>query len=413
MKSLSFAVLGLAVAGFSPLASAVNNAAADVDTVTLRTSCTENAGATEIPNCFNSMAAVDNWLRTVRFTGPSKPTVVNIGPGTFIGWECESSNVTLRGSGRDQTVFVPNTTSAMVIGPGCTNINVQDMTLDSKAARWGVFVANVSAITSWTNVEIISQGYGWDERISGEDGSGTCPNHDGKHMWFSSRIRVIGNTASSRAYTARCAQSWFWGSEITADVTDPTALIAFALKADQAEVHLYGSNARLLLPVGTNAVGYQSPNTGQFLMAAINGGSVHIHGTGLDVVHKGAGTADMLYADAIANSHFHANESGFNIHVTGSGKVRRLAGPGTIEAPYLWGQSTVPPLSLGTSGVQTLISKNGADRYIETDCPLNGNCGSVVADKTYPHEMIYRAECTGTSATTGPWFDLSTKACRQ
>lgn len=146
-------------------------------------------------------------------------------------------------------------------------------------------------------------------------------------------------------------------------------------------------------------------------MAAINGGVIHIHGTGLDVIHNGVGTADMLYADA--TSHFHANESGFNIHLGGSGRVKRLAGTGEIEAPYVWGQSSVPPLSTSINGVQALVSRNGADRYIETDCPLSGNCGSVVADKTYPHEMIYRAECTGTSATTGPWFDPTTRACRQ
>jgi hypothetical protein len=409
-------VLGFTLAAASFSVHAVNNAPADVDTVTLRTSCTENSGATEIPNCFTSFAEVDNWLRTVRMAGPANPTLINIGPGTFEGWDCRSSNVTLKGSGRDRSVITTISGFGIQVSAGCTNLSVQDLTVDATVdpggfiAAWGVTVTNLAAVTTWTNVEIKSKLYGWVESVPG-----SCTDTSGKHTFFSSRIVAIGAPGSNlvRAYIASCAQSWFYGSELTA-VVNNNITHGFALEANGAEVHLYGSAARLLLESNTAASGYRatSPATGpaHYLVAALKGSVIHIHGTGLDVVHPGTGTADMLYADA--SSHIHANESGFNIHVSGAGKVQRLAGTGSIEAPYTWKQNTAPPLSTSTNGVQTLISRNGADSYIETDCLVSGSC-STGSNRTFPHQMIYRSECTGTSANQGPWFDMTTKACRQ
>jgi hypothetical protein len=420
-QKLNLAVLGLAVAGFSPLAQAVNDAPADADTVTLRMSCTE--GGAEISNCFETMAAVDNWLKTVRLSGSTRPTLINIGPGKFNGsWACTSSNVTLRGSGRDRSVLTDSGTpapAAVTIGDGCTNLDVQDITIDGSSSQRGVYVFNLTAVTSWTNVEIKAPVYGWVELQTG-----TCPSKRGKHLWFSSRIRATGSVTiqNAKAYVAHCAQSWFWGSEISSEGRIPSDIeasqAAFAIDASDAEIHLYGSNVRLVLADGTSAreptVGVAGIADGHFLIAALQGSEVHIHGTGLDVIHNGTGTADMLYADS--TSHFHANASGFNIHVSGTGKVQRLAGDGRIEAPYTWGESTVAPLSTtadGTPtlhGVGTLLSRNGADRYTETDCQPNGNCSSGGG---FPHDMVYLATCTGSAASQGPWFDMTTKACRQ
>lgn len=414
-QTLQFAVLGLTAVGFLQMAQA--NTPADVDTVTLRTSCTENNGAIQIPNCFTSMDEVDIWLKTVRLPGPNKPTLVNIGPGSFIGWECSSSNVTLRGAGRDQTIFgmrVYDIGSPLSIVPGCTNLNVQDMTIDGRLdltgglnPSRGVQTSNPNAITAWTNVEIVGPTYGW------LDVNTACVGSVGKHIFFSTRIRATGTGSSvSRAYSAQCGQAWFWGSQLSAELIN-NATSAFVLEAKNAEIHLYGSNASLQLAPNTTAQGYQALSNGgirgHYLMSALQGSEIHIHGTGLDLIHKGSGTADMLYADADPKSHFHATASGFNIHISGTGKVQRLAGPGRIEAPYTWGQNTVPPLSTTSNGVATLISRNGADSYIESDCPLTGNCS---LGGTYPHEMIYRANCAGTAINEGPWFDMTTKACR-
>lgn len=405
--------ISMLLSGFTLNAYAINNAPADADSVTLRTSCTQ--GGTEITNCFTTMAEVNNWLLNVRQPSDTKPTIIDIGPGTFQSWECTSSNVTLRGSGRDKTIIKGEggVSTAIDLVGGCTNLTVQDLTVNNADGVWGVNVHDVSAKTSWTNVEIIGGVYGWVEQIPAGIPSGSCANHDGKHLFFSSRIISTGLVNhNSRAYTASCAQSWFWGSEITSQA--PKAITnMFALAAHGAEVHLYGSNVRLLLPNGSVAVGYGASNA-HYMVAALKGSAIHIHGTGLDVVHPGTGTADMLYADS--TSHFHANESGFNIHVSGAGKVRRIAGAGHIEAPYNWKQGTTPPLSTkldGTAtlnGTTTLISVSGADSYIETDCPVSGNCS---LGGTFPHQMIYRAECTNTGVNQGPWFDLTTKACRE
>lgn len=342
--------------------------------------------------------------------------MIDIGPGTFQSWECTSSNVTLRGSGRDKTIIKGGTQGFGVeINQGCTDLTVQDLTVDNANGFWGVTIPNIAAKTSWTNVEIMGGIYGWVEWVTS-----SCANHDGKHLFFSSRIISTGavvNNNTSRAYTATCAQSWFWGSEITSQA--PSAMTnMFALEAHGAEVHLYGSNVRLLLPNGSAAASYipGSPSSGNshYMIAALNSSAIHIHGTGLDVVHPGTGTADMLYADS--TSHFHANESAFNMHVSGAGKVRRIGGAGSIEAPYAWKQGSTPPLSTkldGTptlNGVTTLISVNGADSYIETDCPVSGNCS---VGGTFPHQMVYRGECTNTTVNGGPWFDLTTKDCRK
>lgn len=405
--------LSMLLSGFTLNAYAIDNAPADADSVTLRTSCTQ--GGAEIANCFTTMDAVNNWLLNVRQPSATKPTIVDIGPGTFGSWMCTSSDVTLRGSGRDKTIINGGggLGSAIEIAEGCTNLTTQDLTVNNANGIWGVNIVNLSAVTSWTNVEIIAGTYGWVESIPS-----SCANHDGKHFFFSSRIVSTGTLgSSSRAYTASCAQSWFWGSEITSQA--PNAITnMFALAAHGAEVHIYGSNVRLLLPNGSVAASYKpgSPSTGNshYMIAALKGSAIHIHGTGLDVVHPGTGSADMLYADS--TSHFHANESGFNIHVTGAGKVRRIGGAGHIEAPYGWKQGATPPLSTkldGTAtlnGTATLISVSGADSYIETDCPVSGDCS---LGGTFPHQMIYRAECKNISANEGPWFDLTTKDCRK
>ncbi len=402
------AVLIVAILAVSHEALAVNNAPADAQVVNLRTSCTQNGGSTEVPNCFNSMAALDTWLRNVRQAGPTNPTLVEIGPGNFGSWFCGSSHVTLRGSGRDRTVILgtPGSFQALSIDSGCTNLNVQDLTVDGHLLPWGVSVFNLEAVTSWTNVEVFGGLYGWIESVPA-----SCQNHNGRHTWFSSRITSTGVSSSgfivSRAYTASCATSWFWGSELTSRVNGNESN-AFALEAHNAEIHLYGSTVRLLLASNTTASSFTPVTGGHYLVAALAGSDVHIHGTGLDIIHSGSGTVDMLYADL--SSHFHANESAANIHVTGPGRVRRVAGAGRIEAPYTWGADTRPPLSSTSSGVQTLSSRNGADNYIETDCPLSGPCS---AGGDYPHLMVYRAQCTGSGADQGPWFDTVTRDCRQ
>lgn len=397
---------------------AINNAPADAAVVNVRTSCTE--GGVEVPNCFTSMAAMNNWLVNVRQAGPTKPTLVDIGPGTFDHWTCTSSDVTLRGAGRDRTVLKAPATyldASITVSVNCTNLNVQDLTLDGRSALiyGGVTVNKLDAITAWTNVEIVGSGYAWYENGL----ASYCQSHIGRHSFFGSRITAVGRASDNKSvsYWAACASSWFWGSEIAASVVPATSALAKVLFASGAEIHLYGSNVRLLIAAGVAATPTDAGNPigGTGLMSASGGSSIHIHGTGLDVVHAGTGTADMLYADS--TSHYHANESGMNIHVTGTGKVNRIAGTGAVETPYIWGAGVAAPLSASPSGVLTLSSRNGMDSYVETDCPLASiaDCSagaSLPADSQYPRLMVYRKECTGTGANQGPWFDTVKGSCR-
>jgi hypothetical protein len=399
---------------FISSAWAINNAPADATVVNVRTNCTE--GGVEVINCFTTMANVQNWLTNVRQTSPALPTLVQIGPGRFVSsLTCGYSNVTLRGAGRDQTILdATNKLTGMQIYGNCTALDVQELTIDaSQAIVWAIFFnpgSDWAGITTWTNVDIIGPGYGWTEATQG------CTQH-GQNFFFNSRISTVGAGAGgiSRTYQAACAVSWFYGSQITSNAS-PGVTNAFALQAvDAAEVHFYGSNVRMILAPGTSATPYGGGDTGDYLMAALQGSVIHIHGTGLDVNHGGSGTADVLYADS--TSHFHANASGFSIHATGSGTVNRIDGAGVVEAPYIWGASTTPPLSTSPSGVQTLASRNGMDSFIETNCPLSSAAAcsagaNLPAVSQYPRLMVYRAECTGIGANQGPWFDTVQGSCR-
>jgi hypothetical protein len=391
----SLAVLGYFAIGTLCNAT-VNSPPVDAAVVSLRTSCLE--GGVEVPNCFNGLAQLETWMNTVR-TAPA--LLVKIGPGTFArgnenltaALNCASPNITLQGSGRSQSIITTQLgmfpSAGISILAGCDNFNVQDL----KAKGWlhGAVSANVSAKTNWVNVEVEGGSYGW---LEGD--SQPCANHNGRHNWHSSRIIANGTVnagkGSSFAYDAICAQSWFFGSEIIAHVNGTTLSTSFTLHAADAEVHLYGSNARLIVGSGANA------NNSDIITAETNS-VVHIHGTGLDVVHNGSGNVAYLRADA--TSHFHANASAFSLHNAGTSTVTRLAGTGAIEAPYQWGEQTSPP---------AIVSRSGADTYIETDCPNTADCS---VGGNFPHTMIYRAECTGAGSNQGPWYDTVTRFCRQ
>lgn len=361
-------------------------------------------------DCFEVVDELENWMNNLRFIpGPPLPTpslLVNIGPGTFSRGasglisgviNCFSDNITLQGSGRNQTIITTGNaggfpSAGLLIGTGCDNFSARD--LKFYGLTQGVVAFNVTARTTWTNVEVEGGGYGWLEA------PGICPNRDGRHTWNTSRIVAQGLLeGSSFTYTAFCAQSWFFGSEIVANVNGQgiTGAPSFAVEANDAEVHLYGSNARLIIGSGADA-------DNDALIRSVNNAEVHIHGTGLDIIHDGVGAVDFLEADV--TSTIHASESGFSLQNNGTGTVERLSGTGNIESPYRWGQRTSPP---------AIFSRTGADIYVETDCPSTGHCsaGDGIPANQFPHTMIYRAECTGTSVDEGPWYDTTTNACRQ
>ena len=96
---VSHALLG-ALAGIP--ANAVAAIDADAGTVMLRTSC--QSGGVELDNCFTTMSNLQSWIDGVRLPDVAAPLSVEIGPGTFSGFNCKSGyHVTLRGSGRQHS----------------------------------------------------------------------------------------------------------------------------------------------------------------------------------------------------------------------------------------------------------------------------------------------------------------------
>jgi len=376
---------------YSGVTLAVNNPPSNATVVNLRTACIE--GGVEVTNCFDELNSLENWMNSIR---SASSLLINVGPGNFTrgfsgvitgALNCSTANITIKGSGREnshiQTNFGSFPSAGIHINSGCTNLDVQDI----KISGWlqGAVVTELSAITSWTNVELSGGNYGWLE-------SGACPNNDGKHTWFSSRIIATGATGGTITYTAACAQSWFWGSQIVSSNNGVGASSSYALQATQAEIHLYGSNVRLIVANGIDAEGAD-------VIRSLNNSEIHIHGTGLDLTHNGTGAVSFLEADS--SSMIHANESAFSLHNNGTGTVSRLTGNGKISAPYHWGGKTTPP---------GISSRSGADTYIEIDCPVADDCS---AGGTFPHTMVYRAECTGSGADEGPWYDTVTNLCRK
>jgi len=393
-NTLKVTTSALLLSSFSNTYAAVNSPDIDAAVVNLRVSCIESGN--EIQNCFDDIVSLNNWMNTLR---TSNELLVNIGPGTFtrpsslpVGViHCNSKNISLRGAGRDHTIITtngmkPHITAGILLDNQCDNFNVQDL----KATGWiqGAIATAATATTTWENVELNGGSYGWLE-------SDACTGQRGKHTWNSSRIVTNGTfSPGSVNYIANCAESWFFASQIIATVNgqNQSGDGSFAVLADNAEVHFYGSNIKLETTEGADA-------NNADLVKSINGGEVHIHGTGLDVIHNGSG--NVSYFEADATSMIHANSNAFSLQQSGTGSVERLTGEGKISAPYHWGQSTTPPM---------ITSRSGADTYIETDCPTNNDCG---IGGSFPHTMIYRVECNGTGENQGPWYDTVTQNCRQ
>jgi hypothetical protein len=163
------------------------------------------------------------------------------------------------------------------------------------------------------------------------------------------------------------------------------------------EFHIYGSNIKLVLPEGlaTNPPTAGSECAGVVAVCSSGeGSSIHIHGTGIDIVgNELPNNVVALAADD--GGDIHANGSAFNLSTAAGGTIQRvLSGTtgtgGHIHAPYLW--ETHPGAPYEGSGV-TFKSKTGFDT-------------AIVTDTGRPRMVIYDSTCTS------GWFDTVTQACR-
>lgn len=356
-------------------ASANHNIDADAASVLLQISCTVDSQ--HIKNCFEYSSDLTAWMRDIRRPNATSPLQVTIGPGTHadvIRMICDpvttgyTGYTSFQGSGRTTTI-IDGQGSVPIRAKDCTHLSFSDM----KVTSANYILWSGGGESRWNNVEISTGGNSWRES--------ECAASKGKHYWSASIFR-LGEVPNGNGYTALCDESWFYGSEI---VTETDAGLGQSLiRADGAgEIHVYGGAIR--------ALDFTSTMT---LATAQNGGSIHIHGTGLDMLTSADATARVFYATA--GGMIHANTSSYNLKTGSNGSIIRIEqNGGTIHAPYQWQPLADPP---------AVASVDGADLAVETDCSST-SCDNT---GTRPHLLIYDTACTA----NGPWYDIAVGQCR-
>jgi hypothetical protein len=228
--------------------------------------------------------------------------------------------------------------------------------------------------STWRSVDIEAAGTAWYEI--------PCGTQKGEHYWFGSRI-VSAVRAAPATYQGLCDESWIIGSEVAmlpgASYDLPGRATILASKVGpSATVHVYGGVLRWL-----------ASGSGEAALAT-NGGAIHVHGTGIDVL-SGQGNATALRAIG-AGSMIHANASSYNLSAAPGKTVTRIKveNGGHVHAPYLWEHIPDPAVA------PNFTSVTGADMTTET----------VGADINM---LVYNSQCTGSG---GPWYNVALRTCR-
>lgn len=359
------------------------------ETVYVRQSCVDNG--TTIPNCYDpsSFQQMLTWIHDTRKPNADAPLTIDVGEGRFaleqfprgargsVRFECDASTgftgyITMKGAGRDASVIGFNSGYTLVVS-ACQGMTFKDLQFSAYGNSGGAISWSGGGDSVWENVDIESQYYAW---ISRTDGCGAAR---GKHYWFNSRIHNVDAFSADFGYKEECDESWFFSSEImTVSDQDSTAPAVFTV-ANSGEVHVYGSviraQASAQLPAGKN-------------LAAVrisNGGSIHIHGTGIDVISPFAN--DIVALEAGQDAEVHVVESSYNMSTGTGGTITRISNNGGhVHAPFAWPSHAEPPAIASTTGADTAIVTNTADGH--------------------PHMVIYDVNCASS------WFDATLNMCR-
>ena len=342
-------------------------------------------------NCATTILETTNWIAKTRLPTADRPVKVDIGPGKFGvnsgGGPACTSYTSWNGAGPEQTIIASGITAI-----SCTRFHVSSLKIT------GGFPApdywQGGGDSTWTNVHLDGSLYGWTET--------NCNATTGraKHQWFGSRISSQG-----KGYLASCSENWFWGTElaVTAGSADPRVVIALYQPSFgiSPEFHFYGSNLKLVLPDGAVTTEPSELNgecSGAVAVCSSGpGASVHIHGTGIDIV--GNASPNKVVALAADNGgEIHANSSAYNLSTGSGGTIQRVlkgvvGGGGHIHAPYLW--ETHPEAPFVSSPGVTFKSVTGYDMAMVT---------STVDGR--PHMLVYDSTCTS------GWWDTVTQSCR-
>lgn len=361
--------------------AAINN---NADIVYLRTDCSGRN------DCFTTMSDVTNWLWNIRKPTSSSRVKVSIGPGSFGRFVCPSATprngyVSLIGSGRTVTRLVPLPGEGVaVLATNCEQLGFQDfsvITSNFYALRWDGDGSSV-----WINIDVTeSAANGWYEDCG--------PQNKPLHYWYN-----VHFSAPGAVFPASCSENWFFGSELTLDPKiGGEPLIARA--AGTAKINLFGSTLRARIIAGTASASF-IPDSGVLRGVVVAGmGTFHMHG---GIISLLAGDSTQSY-DVVGikslGGHAHTPGTAFNISGAGTGIARRVEG-NEIQSPFQWPSANTPP---------TIVSNDGADQFIETDCDATGNCDTAPIADQRPHMMVYAVRCIGSG---GPWFDMATNRCR-
>ena len=382
--SIYSSCIALALSLTTSAALAVIDPAAE--TVKVSKSCTENGVA--LNNCFTNLTSLTDWMANTRKPGASNPLEVDIGPGTFLSETYIKGNLKLggdaalalscddtigyagytsfNGAGSSQTVLSTNRIDKAAIDVAyCTDMTFSNMTVNGPG--YGGVTWSAGGNSKWSNVEVNAVARGWYEP--------GCGTSRGNHYWYSSKITVSPAYAVLQGYRATCDESWFFGSEITAILPGGEGATGTGAVVTNGSgiIHVYGSVLRSFTD-GTSTVP----------AAKANGGEIHIHGTGIDVIS--ATGADIVALHALNGGMIHANETAYNLVTSGGAITRIINEAATVNAPYLWPQN---------SDVPNITSEHGADMAVVTN----------TADGQ-PHLVIYSDNCMS------QWFDTSTSSCR-
>ena len=388
-----------------------------VEVVYLQKDC---SGHTLGVDCFRSLATLQDkvWPPGVGRSA-NEPLIVDVGPGEFDGFlSCplDSGYVTFRGAGRDRTILANRDSSrppgaipvvyAVIWSLSCNELAFKDMTLlaadlDGQANLNGYTIFWGSGpnggSSHWTNVDIIGDRAAWyDVGCPGQNGDEPA----GEHLFWNTRL-----IAGVFGYAAECGEARLYGSEILVDpgsfrnqnLAEPVIGVLSNFRSD---VHLFGSVVRVTTANATPAQGVTAYGATVglplFPGTPLGDGSFHMHDGIINVEATGPATAVGIDGDtaggagaALARS----AQAAFNLEATAG--IARIRGDADIQSPYLWPSGTGVP-------IPSLVSLNGQDMYVETDCDAVGCAGG-----SDPHPMVYKADCPGE-----PWFDQVLGACR-
>ena len=420
---VSLTVLYLSLTGLAAHAVPDSNAGL----VALKKVC-----STSEPNCFTSPDPMLDWIWITRKPSAANPLIVDIAPGVWVlpankpfcpGANPSNGNVTFRGSGRSNTILTgggfslgnPTAIKAVLPLDNCSNLAFQDLGIQSDYRRQ--VTGSIDGIhwrggagSSWTNVEVQANRYGW---LDSECGAGPSLTH----YWFGSKVESRTGPAGSElswGFYSFCARTNFYGGQIvglhdTAQASTGVAAVAInGIGQGRAVFSIYGGSVHATTTESAGIVG----RWGVTGLLAYNTGEVHMHGGSITAEAKNAAQNQDVYGVlTFQNALGHALDTAFVVTPSGTGRAYRIStehpgfgGGGVVDAPFLWPAGTNPPTPGDATGSKHLISTNGNDLFVETDCAATG-CQAVGPE---PHLLVYSDLCT----TAGPWFDIVTRKCR-